>query len=85
MVWCADRLHLSPNYFGDLIKKETGKTAQEYVMRKTMDAAKGMLTQTDKNIGGIAYCLGCQYPQYFSRAFKRMIGITPNEYRMEIS
>lgn len=40
VAWCANQLHLSPNYFGDLIKKETGKSAQEYVQQKTMDAAK---------------------------------------------
>ena len=82
VAWCAGQLHLSPNYFGDLIKKETGKSAQEYVQQKTMDAAKDMLTQTDKTISEIAYCLGYQYPQYFSRAFKKCTGMTPTEYRM---
>lgn len=82
VAWCADQLHLSPNYFGDLIKKETGRSAQEYVQQKTMEVAKEMLTQTGKSISEIAYCLGYQYPQYFSRAFKRMEGVTPNEYRM---
>lgn len=72
VAWCADQLHLSPNYFGDLIKKETGKPAREYVQQKTMDAAKDMLTQTDKTISEIAYCLGYQYPQYFSRAFRNV-------------
>lgn len=80
-VRCAEQLHLSPNYFGDLIKKETGRSAQEYVQQKTMDAAKEMLLQTNKNISEIAYCLGYQYPQYFSRAFKKWEGTTPNEYR----
>lgn len=82
VAWCADQLHLSPNYFGDLIKKETGKSAQEYVQHKIMNTAKEMLAQTDKTISEIAYCLGYQYPQYFSRAFKKCIGMTPNEYRM---
>lgn len=85
VAWCADQLHLSPNYFGDLIKKETGKSAQEYVQQKTMDAAKDMLTQTDKSISEVAYTLGYQYPQYFSRAFKKIVGCTPNEYRMQVS
>ena len=82
VAWCADQLHLSSNYFGDLIKKETGKSAQEYVQQKIMDTAKDLLLGTNKSIGEIAYALGYQYPQYFSRAFKRAVGCTPNEYRM---
>lgn len=84
VAWCANELHLSPNYFGDLIKKETGKSAQEYVQRKTMETSKYMLAQTSKNISEIAYCLGYKYPQYFSRAFKKYEGITPNEYRNKL-
>lgn len=84
VAWCADQLHLSPNYFGDLIKKETGKSAIEHIQRKTMDTAKDFLTQTNKTISEIAYCLGYQYPQYFSRAFKKSIGCTPYEYRQTI-
>ena len=82
VAWCADQLHLSPNYFGDLVKKETSKSAIEHIQRKMMDTAKDYLTQTDKSISEIAYCLGYQYPQYFSRAFKKITGQTPNEYRM---
>lgn len=84
VAWCADRLHLSANYFGDLIKKETGKSAQEYIQQKTMDMAKTLLADPEKTIGEIAYALGYQYPQYFSRAFKRIVGCPPNEYRMRL-
>lgn len=80
-VRCADQLHLSANYFGDLIKKETGKSAQEYVQWKIMDTAKDMLVLQEKSISEISYALGYQYPQYFSRAFKRAVGCTPNEFR----
>lgn len=82
VAWCADQLHLSANYFGDLIKKETGQSAIEYIQRKTMETAKDLLAQTNKSISEIAYALGYQYPQYFSRAFKKAVGMTPNEYRM---
>ena len=82
VAWCADQLHLSPNYFGDLIKKETGKSAQEYVQQKIMDTAKDLLLASSKSVGEIAYALGYQYPQYFSRAFKKAVGCTPNEYRI---
>lgn len=82
VAWCAGKMNLSPNYFGDLIKKETGKSAQEYVQRKLMDTAKSLLMQTGRSVSEIAYCLGYQYPQYFSRAFKKAEGCTPKEYRV---
>ena len=77
----ADKICLSPNYFGDLIKKETGRTAQEYIQGKIMDVAKDMIIGSDKSVGEIAYSLGFQYPQHFSRVFKKHTGNTPNEYR----
>lgn len=82
VAWCADQLHLSPNYFGDLIKKETGKSAMEHIQRKMMDKGKDYLMQTRMSISEIAYALGYQYPQYFSRAFKKAVGCTPLEYRL---
>mgnify|MGYP000762293190 FL=1 len=81
VTYCADQLHLSANYFGDLIKKETGSSAQEYILAKTMDTAKEWLADPDKSISDVAYALGYQYPQYFSKAFKRIVGCSPNEYR----
>lgn len=77
----AEKLNLSTNYFGDLIKKETGKTAQEYIHAKVVEVAKEKLFDTDKSISEIAYELGFKYPQHFSRLFKLKSGITPNEYR----
>ena len=81
VAYFAKQLHLSANYFGYLIKKETGKSAQEHVQQKIMETAKDMLAAPSKNISEIAYALGYQYPQYFSRAFKKTVGCTPNEYR----
>ncbi len=77
----ADKVCLSPNYFGDLIKKETGKTAQEYIQNKIMDVAKQQIVGTDKTVSQIAYELGFQYSQHFNRIFKKNVGCTPNEYR----
>lgn len=82
VAWCAGQLHLSPNYFGDLIKKETGRSAIENIQLKMMNAAKDLLVQTNKTVSEIAYGLGYQYPQYFSRAFKKSVGCSPQEYRM---
>lgn len=80
--WCAEQLHLSANYFGDLVKKETGKSAQEYIQLKMIDAAKEGLLDPNKTIGQVAYELGFQYPQHFVRFFKRHVGYTPREYRL---
>ena len=81
--YCADKLHLSPNYLGDLVKKETGKSAQEHVQFRLIEVAKEKMFEKDKSISQIAYELGFEYPQYFSRLFKKRTGVTPNEYRME--
>lgn len=81
--YCADQLHLSPNYFGDLIKKETGKSAQEHIQLKILDLAKERIFDSRKSIGEIAYELGFKYPQHFSRLFKTETGLTPNEYRLK--
>lgn len=77
----AERVFLSPNYFGDLIKKETGKTPQEYIQGKIVDTAKEKLLGTEKSVGRIAEELGFQYSQHFNRVFKKNVGISPNEYR----
>ncbi len=82
VAYCADQLHLSANYFGDLIKKETGKSAQEYIQAKLMDVAKEKIFDNSKSVSEIAYKLGFKYPQHFTRLFKQRIGHTPNEYRM---
>ena len=80
--YCADQLHLSANYFGDLIKKETGKSAQEYIQLKLIDIAKERIFDTSKSISEIAYELGFKHPQHFSRMFKKGTGYTPNEYKL---
>lgn len=82
VAYCAAQLHLSANYFGDLIKKETGKSAQEYIQLKLMDLAKEKIFDTNKSVSEIAYELGFKYPQHFSRLFKKRMGYSPNEYRV---
>jgi len=79
--YCADKLHLSANYFGDLIKKETGKSAQESIQLKVMSLAKERIFDRSKTLSEIAYELGFKSPQHFSRMFKNETGQTPNEYR----
>ena len=81
MAYCARELNLSANYFGDLIKKETGKTAQEHIQSKVVDAAKEKVFDMSKSVSEIAYELGFKYPQHFTRLFKQKVGYTPNDYR----
>lgn len=82
VAWCAGQLHLSANYFGDLIKKESGRSAQEYIQNKLIDVAKERVFDTSKSISEIAYDLGFKYPQHFSRLFKQRVGHTPRAYRL---
>ncbi|MBW4891212.1 helix-turn-helix domain-containing protein [Mucilaginibacter sp. HMF5004] len=79
---CAEQLNLSANYFGDLIKKETGRSAQEYIQAKVIDVAKEQIFDTSRSLSEIAYGLGFKYPQHFTRLFKQRVGQSPNEYRM---
>lgn len=79
--YCADQLHLSANYFGDMVKKETGKTALEYIHLKIMDIAKDKVLDSNRSFSEIAYELGFKYPAHFTRAFKKSTGHTPKAYR----
>ncbi len=78
----AEQCFLSPNYFGDLIKKETGRTPQEYIRVKIIELAKDELLGTTRTISEISNRLGFQYSQHFNRFFKRATGKTPGEYRL---
>ena len=82
VAWCAGELNLSASYFGDLIKKETGKTAQEYIQSKLIDIAKEKIFDQTKSVSQVAFELGFKYPQHFTRLFKQWVGKSPNEYRM---
>jgi len=77
----AEKVFLSPNYFGDMVRKQTGKTASEYIQTKIIERAKENLLSSDKTTSQIALELGFQYPQHLSRMFKRIVGCTPNEFR----
>jgi len=81
VAYCAGELHLSASYFGDLIKKETGKTAQDYIQSKLIDVAKERIFDQSKSVSQVAYELGFKYPQHFIRLFKQRVGQSPNEYR----
>lgn len=79
----ADKICLSSNYFGDMVKKETGKTPQEHIQDKVIEMAKEHIVETNETVSQIAYTLGFQYPQHLCRLFKKRVGCTPNEYRTQ--
>lgn len=79
--YLAEKVHLSPNYLGDLIKKETGKSPQEHIRYKIVEIAKSRIFDTNKSVSEIAYELGFKHPQHFSRFFKVETGYSPNQYR----
>ena len=79
--YLAEQVHLSPNYLSDLLKKETGMNAQDHIHYQLIEEAKRILLNTDQNVSEIAYELGFEYPQYFSKLFKLKTGKTPLEFR----
>lgn len=85
VTYCAGELNLSPHYFGDLVKKETGKTALEYIQLKLIDVAKEKIHDPQLSLSEIAYGLGFKYPQHFTRMFKQLEGVSPKEYRESVN
>ncbi|MBO2011588.1 helix-turn-helix domain-containing protein [Hymenobacter negativus] len=81
--YLADKLHTSPRYLTDLLKQETGKTALDHIHRFLLSEAKNLLISTDNTIAQTAYQLGFENPPYFSRLFKKEVGLTPHEYRAQ--
>ncbi len=77
----ANKLNLSPNYLSDLLKRETGLNAQDHIHYAVIEEAKNLLIQSNRSVSEVAYSLGFEYPQYFSRLFKQKTGKTPIEFR----
>jgi AraC-like DNA-binding protein len=74
-------MNLSPNYFSDLLRSETGKTTQDHIHHHLLDKAKNLLVNSDLSISEIAYELGFEYSQNFSKLFKKKTGLSPTLYR----
>lgn len=79
--YLAEKVHLSSSYLSDLLKKETGRNAQDHIHYYLLEEAKNRLVHSDSSINEIAYALGFEYPQYFNKLFKQKIGRTPLEFR----
>lgn len=79
--YLAKKLNFSANYLSDLLKKATGKTAQEHIHLCIINKAKNSLLNSNSSISEIGYSLGFEYPQHFSNLFKSKTGMSPSEYR----
>lgn len=79
--YLSDQMNLSPNYLSDLLKKESGKNAQDHIHFYLIEKAKRLLISTDRTVSEIAYSLGFDYSQYFNKLFKQKTGKTPIEFR----
>jgi AraC-like DNA-binding protein len=82
VAYFADKACLSTGYFGDLISKETGTTAQRHIQDAVIERSKHLLLESNRSVSEIAYELGFEHPQHFTRLFKSRTGMTPNEFRM---
>jgi AraC-like DNA-binding protein len=81
VAWCAEKLNLSANYLGDLMRKHGNVSAQEHIHRRIVDEIKIYLERDNCSIGHIAYMLGFKHPHHLSRLFRKVEGCTPIEYR----
>lgn len=77
--YCAQQLFLSPNYFGDLIRELTGDSPTSYIRRFVMQRAQSLLI-SGATITETAEQLGFDYPQHFTRQFKKHYGVTPSDF-----
>ncbi len=83
--YCAKEMSMSPRYLSDLLRKETGKSTQEHIHHYIIEKAKTRLLNSRDSASEIAYALGFEYPQYFSKMFKKNTLISPKEYRQSLS
>lgn len=77
----AERLNMSPHYLADYLRTQTGQNTQQHIHAYLIDRAKHQLVTTDSSASEIAYQLGFEYPQHFTRLFKQKTGMTPMEFR----
>lgn len=79
--FCGEEMNMSGHYLSDMLKKETGMSAQEHIHQFIINKAKNLLLSTNDTVSQIAYDLGFEYPQHFSKIFKLKTGVSPAEYR----
>ena len=82
--WIAQELCMSPNYLSDLLRRETGLSAQGHIHQQLVDNAKRALASSEESITEIAFGLGFEQPQSLTRLFKKHTGVTPKDYRSNL-
>lgn len=85
VTYFADVLHVSPGYLSDYLKAGTGKSTQEHIHEALIEHAKAQLLSSGETVSAIAYDLGFEYSQYFSRLFKQKTGLTPGGFRKNLN
>lgn len=83
--YLAGKLSVSTRYLSDLLRQETGKTALEHIHIYLIKEAKNLLLSSENNVSEIAYDLGFESPSYFTRLFKKIVGVTPVQYREKVN
>ena len=85
VAWCAQQLHITPNYLGDLMRKYGECSAQKFIHNRTISEVKGRLERDNSSISQIAYELGFKYPHHLSRLFAKIEGCSPHDYRCSLT
>lgn len=83
--YCGEKMNMSPKYLSDLLRKETGQGTQDHIHKYIIEMAKNRLLNSRESASEIAYDLGFEYPQYFSKIFKKKTTMSPNEYRRSLN
>jgi AraC-like DNA-binding protein len=84
VAWCAEQFHLTPSYFGDIVRREMGITPQAFLQTKLIDHAKSLLASQELTINEIAEELGFSYPNHFARLFRQKTGMSPSAFRRQL-
>lgn len=83
--YCGEAMNMSPKYLSDLLRKETGQSTQDHIHQYIIEKAKTKLLNSNESASEIAYALGFEYPQYFSKIFKKKTTMSPNEFRQSLN
>lgn len=81
VAWCSAQFHLSPNYFGDMVKRQLHITAQEYIQGKIIEKAKSLIADSSYSVSEVAELLGFAYSNHFTRFFRTKTGMSPTEFK----
>ena len=84
VAWCAEQFHLTPSYFGDVVRREMGITPQAFLQTKLIDRAKSLLASQELTINEIAEELGFSYPNHFARLFRQKTGMSTSAFRRQL-